>query len=540
MRVLILLIICVLLTSMKIEGAEKVEGVSQKKVEYAQETEVTKAIKFLEDHPDREYIRFFTFYGVPGNQLISLDANTKISLKVLMFKELCFTIHSLSYESIIALPQRVPNQNGIDNNTLYYIDIRNYGWSRDAWEFMSATDSFFREPIISPKLADKLRVLSANSIVRADWFIYYANDNTKTVDVNKDATPFSYVLLYSQVGVPKNVAQFRAAWFVDTDKLENKLKILKGTVVDYRESEVARHNRQLARARTELGAYYETSDVLNNQKDRDYVENLEAGKFARDVRDAGEMITHNKLGLQVYFLTNGQGVRVETADNGIATDKKDPDDRRVRMQRSCVICHVEGLNLAEPALDFIDQETVKLKDYDLENKKNLEAFYFSEFNEFVKEDRQIYAKAIQKITGMDVLTHNVSFIKVMEWYEQSVTLEQAALECGTTVEVLTEKLDKNTSGQVGKLFTGKTIPRETWDADTYTSVMLDLKALPVEDIKKYICIIYECDVMLGTKKLGRAMVGEKYEIFGEQDGWFKVKYKGNLGYIYKDNLEAVR
>lgn len=297
---------------------------------------------------------------------------------------LSFVIHSLSYGLNIFPPEYTPV-----SETLMYVDIRNYGWTPEAWDIISLADPYFVEPAISYERATALQLLTIDRtsdkqkkirgfpIVRADWFITHLTDTSKQVDIDEKAVPLYYVLLYAETGIPKNIDEYRKFWAIDPKVLQSKQGRLNGHLVVDGKSGVAIHNRQLVRARTNIGYHYETSDVKNSVKDRDFIEILQEGVLTRDVKDASEIITSNFVGMQVYFLTDGKGNRVEEGAGSVVSNKLHSVDTRVKTARSCMECHSYGLNKAENSWEkVLSNNLLKLKNTDYEKAKKAQAFYF--------------------------------------------------------------------------------------------------------------------------------------------------------------------
>jgi hypothetical protein len=516
---------------------------------------------FLEQTPyqDRPYIKFFSVSNIPTLETIKLPNIKDVTIKEIGTRQatehvLNFTVHSLSSLKTLSRVKRV---RGSD---IFYADIRDYGWTEEAWDKISQNDPYYREPwiVYGPPEHHYHYKLHANYIVRADWFIAHLMDATKQFDVDRE--PLYYQLLYAGNKTPTTIEEFRAFWGfgVDAEKEAKKFQLLEGTNVNHKESGVARHNRQLARIRTNRGYYHETSDVKNNQKERNYIENLEPQVIARKVRDAGEAIASNPVGLQVYFLTDGKGKRVEFGDPTVVVDWIDKQDARVRTARSCIICHSEGLNPVIPAFrKMLERDNVELRTYNKEYKEEIENFYLSELGVLIKEDNEFYARVMLKINGLTPDMNSFLFKRIMERYEESVSLERAAEECGLTVTDFVTKCTPTASGMLGDLLgTGKRkisqpVPRESWDdfeGGVFSQAMiLSYNIRPAtKDNKKVqltkLRVIYKTQLRLGTDVLAEVPAGVAFEVIKEKDGWFFVNYKKAdgtpiQGYLYKDFVQ---
>jgi len=505
---------------------------------------------------NRPFIKFLAYSEVPATPIIQVPSTTGIQVQVplndCVYYSLSFTVHSLSSKNIKAIPRRVP-----DSPEMFYIDIRNYGWTVEAWEQVSLLDPYYREPWITYEMNEEdyaryqlYRKNYGNFIVKAVWFIINTTDTMKQVDFDiKD--PLYYTLLYAGRTIPSNVNEFRAAWGVDKafEEEAKKFNLINGRLVDHGASGVARHNRVLARVRTLFGSFNETSDVKNNTGKRDLLENQEPNTLAHSARDASEIISHNPVGLQVHFLANAKGERVDFADPGVAWDRSEREDIRIKTARSCMMCHAIGLN---PSIDgmreLLKEGKVELYSYDKDFQLALEQFYTTEYGLFLKDDNELFARTMKRINGLEPAQNSFIFRTLTKWYELPVNIEQAALDCGLEVEDFKKKVQPSISGRLGSLFNkdGK-IPRETWDAvngGAFGNAMLLAYSMPetrkiIENIQKdaKLTITKDCDMMVGTEKIGQLKGGTVYNIMEEKDGWFKIQDKSKTGWVYKENIK---
>lgn len=264
---------------------------------------------------DRPFTKYFSLYAVPVEQ------------REKVLRLLNVWIHSL-VDSVnggkkFALAKPI-------TDTLYCIDIRDYGWLNETWDIVAQEEPYFQQPWINDEdvleveqvllnsvFAQQDNFISANFIIRADWFIYHVSDTTAQDDIGKEA--LYYALPYSTLGAPGNLQEFREAWQVDDIGIE-ALALERGTIVEARRSTVALNQRQITMARTPLGFYYETSDNKSSQDQFNYLDNLQPFGLSNLQRDASEEITVNSLGFQQYFLTASQKVDVIFDNQVIQTD----------------------------------------------------------------------------------------------------------------------------------------------------------------------------------------------------------------------------
>lgn len=518
-------------------------------------SETVEAIAFLETlaPEDRNYIKLFTQYNLPADVTLKGEGG-EISLRDAALLTFRFWIHSLSSAFNFVQPVKV-------SDTLYAIDIRDYGWTPEAFEKVSEIDPYFRVPWIDQAVDAQMRLIGGNAILRMDWFIVHSSNTTKQLDVGINIFPY-YELLYARHGIPKNVDELRKVWGFDLAQSED-FRILKGTVVDNGKSIVATHNRQLTRARTSTGYWWETSDVKNVEEQKDYVENLDP-TIRKEHVDAGEIIGSNYIGMQIYALVDGQGNRIEFADNAIATDGTDSRDKRVRTARSCIICHPRGINHADNAVvDILD--TTILNVHDKVDRNILDGFYVNNnLTELINDDQELYARAIEQANGLTPELNMYYYEQLVSWYEKDIDQAQAVLEWGVSPEKMKEKLSVSISARLLGLTKNKPVSRPLWEklkGGVFAQGMLyinnlQIPAEQVEEIVKEqeeIPVVSEpapetpkvmatvlgqgARIMNGETEVGIIPAGTVIEILEERPSWSKVKYNDLNGWILTESVE---
>ena len=434
--------------------------------------EVEDAIRFLEtiDPADRPFIRLFTTYDYPSEKRNELVYS------------LSFIMHSLvgisdnpknnagSYYPLAIKGNNgefIPRQNVPNSNTLWWIDIRDYNWSPQSIEKISLQDAYFIEPIIRHENNSLLRLLAGNAIFRASWFVTEASNTQKQED--NDREPIYDILLYSLSNRPNTADEWRKHWGVDIKKsraIGNEFGALIDKSGSGEEKPVSRNNRTLFYNRGELGWIYETYDVKNQEGKRDYIENFPKNAGDRPFRDGGEIIATNQLQLQVYAITDANEKVVNVADAQLVSHPSDViGDVRVRTASSCFDCHAEGL--IEPINIMTDYlGTIKFRT--IEDKRNVDRIFLNgRFNESINDNKLLYARALKKVNGLTPKENFKALYNVMSWYAKDITLRQAAIECGISVEnfISTMKNKKKLPGRIALLLNNersKNIPRDVW------------------------------------------------------------------------------
>jgi hypothetical protein len=227
-------------------------------------SEVESFLVFLQKYEpaeDRQYIRGITTYAVPEE------------LRPPMLTTLSFLLHSMSGptkgEALsagsfypLALAEYDEEEKAWDfkkirelnkiSDTMYWIDIRNYNWTPEAWESITKFDGYMLEPIIQHENNALLRLMAGNAVVRADWLVYNASLGTKQSDRDPKNISIYRTLLYANITQPKTVQDFRAAWGLPDIAKSREIGNEFATIVTASQN-VARHNRILFGYRTELG-----------------------------------------------------------------------------------------------------------------------------------------------------------------------------------------------------------------------------------------------------------------------------------------------
>ena len=541
------------------EKVSKILGASQQQTEAKPikpksiDDELAVVLGDLAQYPSEERYNFvyFTFYHIDDPELLKK-----------YYLELAFWVHSLSSEGFIKPPKPVDG-----STTLFKVDIRDYGWTQEAWEKVSIRESYIREPWIDHATYDAIRLDSGNNVIRGDWFLTHTSSPVKQLDIG-DKEILYETLLYAQLGrSPKNIQEFYDYWGYDIKKLETKLHKVEQILVPHGKSGVARSNRIFARVPTELGYLYSSSDFLNSTKEKNVIENLYPDIMLHPNRDAGEHIGTNKIGLQHYLITNEKDENVWVANERVAFDRTDTRDITVMAGKSCVICHSQGINIPYNGLLGLLEKKVSLRYADKQFKISADRTYFGPLSRIyddpqretlMEKDRQNFNDAVKDVNGLDGSTNARYFKEVLDWYEDDITLEQAAKECGVTVEEFQDKVLRTISGRLGELANGGTVSREEWEEldngyfaqsmlllkgvnktiiqNAYQNVEITKEAPTVETIN-YMTTTKKAALKVGDQVLASIPVGTKLEILRAQGDWYWTGYNTLKGYVHKSQVK---
>lgn len=526
-------------------------------------TEVEAASKFLAKMPkqEAEHIRFFTTYAMPKeyrtkcvlalsfwiHSLMGTNPNDKLD-NVGYFKPLATFVDSED-DGDVFLDKLVEHQKVPGSETLWWIDLRDYNWTAQAWENVAEQDGYFRQPMVGHRAFNYMRLIAGNAVLRADWFIVHTSDPQRQIIAGRK--PLYYELLYAKHKKrPTTLEEFKKVWKIFDDSLEF------GSVVT-KSRAVAQHNRFITGERTLLGYYYQTYDVLTSEGKRDYVENPPINQ--PEVFDAGESIATNQLHLQVYFLTEGDD-RVEFGNPDAVTDTTSwaTNKKTVHIARSCVSCHGVGINPVENTLDDSIKAGLQLnfKDYNKYRKIKAQQLQEERFEQKIKDDQELYARAVKNANGLTPERNARIFVEIINWYDRPLTIKQAALECGVTVEEF-KKVGIGISGRLHQLVTGiRKLPRVLWEspgkdgvAGHFAQAMILLNGesykeyeIVEETVEPVYYIVEDTFLYHGKKRLARLRSGEEIDVdFTDPFNntvWVRVRYNNKSGFVKRKFIQG--
>lgn len=537
-------------------------------------SEVEDFVVWLQDQnkEDQPYLRGFSTYAVPEE------------LRPDVVLQLSFMLHSLTGISSdkdggagafypVAIAQYKEGEKAWDKkeiktfqsitDTLFWVDIRNFNWNFDSWEKITNFDGYMVEPIIQHESNSLLRLLSGNAVVRADWFVFHAARATEQSDKDGSNISIYRTLLYSQQKLPKTVQEFRTVWALPDLAKSRQLGNEYATLVT-KSQNVARNNRMLFGYRTELGWLYQSYDVKRQQGKRDYVERFyEFGGKPPDVSDGGEIFATNQLKLQVYDLYDGKENLADFADATIVRHLSDVlGDARVSSPHSCFDCHAVGPLPSENTIAEFLKKNGGIYYKDANDKLRVERAFFSKrFEDSIKENQELYAKALLQANGLIPEDNLKSYYRVISWYAKPLDMKQASFECGVDEAALIAKskeglqnLNYKIPGRLALLLEiQEPIPRDIWEAENidgipgiFQQTMIIINGLTkitteiVDNIPNYLGIVSEeCNIYSGgTTVIKKVEAGTKViEEMESNGGFMRVKLAdGTIGWIQSENF----
>lgn len=447
--------------------------------------EVKDAIFYLQNkvkEVDRPFIRFLSTYNLPESKRQDVVLVTSFVLHSLIgpaadedgnvggyYPLAKIVVDPETKERTFLMYRNVPG-----SKTLWWIDLREYNFSIKAYEASSFIEPYFVAPIVNYEVNDLARFLSGNAVMRMDWFAYHATDITLETDSDRQTKIYNQ-LIYSNITEPKTVDDFHKVWGLK-DLVQSRLQGNEYASLVTKSENVARHNRQLFGYRTETGWLYQSYDVKNEEGLRDYVESIYNFKGRPPtVFDGGEMFATNAVRMQVYTLYNQNKVLVDEADPKLARHMTDViGDPRVRTAFSCMDCHAAGPIPPENTLKEFIKARVKssLKVPDKKDQLRIERTFLNDkFEDAVKDDQLLFARALQKINGLTPEENGKKYLEMVADYDKGLSLADVARECGVTEEIIRQYAQNGLQDFNNKapgrlvllLTTGEPIPRQIWD-----------------------------------------------------------------------------
>jgi len=305
----------------------------------------------------------------------------------------------LSWQREIVKPTALGPQ-----SLVFRIDLREYAWTWETWRRITENYPY---GIATRELAakiERIEELSGVTIpyIRADWFV-----------ANASKPPLYHEIL--QLPATLEGLENMLSVSVDFDVERNFARRF-----GVRDSGVSRNNRAMERHSTVFGAYWKSFDFAGNNPEQDIFRNpldLHA--------DGGEIIFSLPNGLQGYFIVNKQSRRIDDAPANIVRDRTNTDDPVVHNGRSCIGCHVKGMNAFQDEIArTFDTRTEAL--FDLERAWSLYPGQ-TDLESLLESDNLRFAQALARAgAAVPAGASDEPVNRIGRRYESTVTAAQAA------------------------------------------------------------------------------------------------------------------
>lgn len=409
---------------------------------------------------DQPFIRFFTLThlynaGICGAQL---DLYRHALAKLLNSLSRDLDIHPLR-----GLPDSVDPE-----DTIYMIDLRDYGWEAkdtlsDVWDLLVDRNPFAVQYELKNALQLRKLTLTPVPFQMGDWFITDAASAPlydeivyeRVFPVTADIDAMTRFELEALLGI--DVTASIAAQVADGT----------GDVIraGFLESGVSDQNRVIERHASPLisgHSYWLSHDFLNNIG----LSSILAHPLDF-VAAGGEVIWTLPNGLQAYLLVDDVGKRINEADINIVHNKEQGGDTIVNGV-SCMGCHSSGMrSAADEVWPYVKGAVGEFSEL---QKQQVERLYplAPALEEAIDADIALFIERL-KITGAPPLHQGIEVIQGVHnaFEDPPVDLTRAAAELGLLPEELSAGL-----GFVPKLLALKTttVDRETMRAEFANAV----------------------------------------------------------------------
>jgi len=341
---------------------------------------------------DRPFVRYLNLGNLFNSGRQDELDETRLALNKLL--------NSLSWKDQIKNPVVIDG-----TQTLIRIDLRDYRWTSEMWEEISANNPYPEKTQGAKALALTQMTKTTTPYVRGDWLVFKGSRPPLYHKLLFDLPKISH-----RVGNKKADKALESLLSVDVVENEQTGELVKA---GFKQSNVTKSNRTIERHETPFGSYWKSDDF----KKRVGRQNI----FEHPVdyqKDGGEFIFSLPNGLHGYLITNAAGDRLDGAPTDVVVDpNRIQEDGVVLNGVSCMNCHQRGIKkqdddmldhfrnlevlLADPTLkrrSYIDGPPVRV-DYKLEEVlEEVKRIYKGNeaLNRAYTEDEKAYASAVQK------------------------------------------------------------------------------------------------------------------------------------------------
>lgn len=364
-------------------------------------------------------------------------------------------VNSLSWNGRITVPEPIDPA-----RTVFRIDLRDYNWSESVWDRIVDAYPYGVLPTSGEPYAETECDLP---VVRADWFVAIAAKPPLYHDILELPWTDTELERLLRVDVERDVEQERVAR------------------AGFNGSGVSQNNRMVQRHDSPHGAYWKSYDFAGNLGRQNlFAYPLGPGGRRSFQHAGGEIIFNLPNGLQAYFLTDENGLRIDKGPTEIVSDPKRPD-RAVVNGLSCMSCHARGLL---PKDDQIRPHVLRNPNaFDKEDRETILALYpeRDEFRELLEEDAELFREAVEETGAPFGRTEPI--VALAHRFEQVLDVRLAAAEAGVEPETLVAAIQESPvlARRIGVLNTpGGTMQRQAF-IEAFRDVARVLKLGPVRD-----------------------------------------------------------
>lgn len=388
--------------------------------------------------PNRAFARYFStthLYdaGLPNEPLHS------------HYLALSKLVNSLSWGADIVNPEPINTE-----QTLFYIDLRNYEWdTNDAWTHIEKDYPYNikYEGANQTDERDLFRDLQSEMrcevpYVHVDWFIGKASEPPLYNEIL--ALPDTDTALETLLGVD----------VVSNLINDPGVRVWRAGIIN---SGVSRHNRVVERHKSRYGAYWKSYDFAGSAGTRDISVYPLSFEY-----DGGEVVFNLPNGLQAYHLFDDRGERLDKAPTEIVSTKA--SDPAVYNGISCIGCHTDGM---KPFTDEV-RAVIEAAQNPIFNKAHALRLYVEQpvMNILVEGDTERFITALTKTGNSSGDSEPVS--RFHETYNSYLDAAHAAAAVGLPKNVFLLKIQENADLQsygLQILVEGGVVKRDTWTSN---------------------------------------------------------------------------
>lgn len=412
------------------------------------------------DTEDRPYSRYFSLGHLSNNNQHVSDLELRLYRAALSK-----VLNSLSYEPLIVVPQAID-----DEQTVFHIDIRDYGWTKDQWtslmqdypygiHFQNCDDRKLA------RLDEQAAMLSSSRLywIRADWFINAAS-----------RTP-----IYDRfLDLPDNISKVEQRLNVNFERNFQQDRLVRA---GFASSAVSKGNRMVERHPSAFGYYWKSYDFKNGGLKGNLFRfplgpvfdgnNYSDLAFAHD---GGEMIFSLPNGLQAYYLTDAEGEQLTKGPIEVVRDSLETAGTpEVTNALSCMHCHRHGML---PIQDTVRQGVGVFG----EAKRKVQQLYpeDKDMQKYVAADKAQFMRALEKAIGpfvqveeeadRDIEQFPEPVGAIARFYQRDLDIHTVASELGISdVEELRKTIQSNDQLKqigIGVLGESGKIKRSDWES----------------------------------------------------------------------------
>ncbi len=332
--------------------------------------------------------------------------------------------------------------------TLLKIDLATIGWDASRWDKLVAAYPY--ATVDADPLSQQRTNLSRLS-VRADWFA---------------ATALKTPLYYDLLGLPDRLSTLHSSLRIDpaADLAQNRARR-----IGIKTSRIARGSRLLQRQPFANGAFW-TSYEYAPTPGRPDLFDAPGGPGSRGAPkpDAALMMFSLPSGFNAFFMTNGDGIRLNDVPQSILRDDSHPS-QRVAAGTGCFACHGRGV---QPASDELRARVQGDTSVPRDIREKVLALHpaADEMQTLITDDSNRLAGAIAlaglipgvTLDGVDPVT------ALIARYERDVTMEALAAEMDVKPETFHQALNQATGapGDILQRIVHGPVPRRHIEAQS--------------------------------------------------------------------------